>query len=529
MKGSTKTRSAAACTVVLGFLIACGSSTKPPTSGDSLDGDGGALDGATGANDDAGGSSSSSGGVDASGGTSSGGIVGPDGGIVGPRPKTDAGNGDGGSFSCTKLSPTDACQGKCGDVSDGCNGSIPCGATCTTGQICNATTNACRIPRAGCEELGVGCGIVKDDCGNDVNCGNCPDTAGGVKRECDQSTFQCVACPANLTPASTDQCLLAGYQCGTLNRCGVSINCGSCPGTQVCDAVNKICITPFDAACNGRCGTVSNGKGGVLDCGGCPSGQACGVGGVQNVCAPSRPGECVALGIECGPLKSQCGGAAAPTLNCGSCTNGLVCRANGTCGPPCQPKKCDEVGAQCGFTSDGCGKQLNCGPCPNGGACNPNTNQCCQPLTCAAYPNQCGAFSNGCGGSITCNPCGGGQTCIPGGGCCTPKSCGDFPGQCGNIQNGCGGVISCGCGGGNSCVGGLCQACTPRTCQANYPGQCGTFSNGCGGSISCSCPGGQKCGGGGIAGQCGCLDTKSCPQGFVGPLETCYGVIFCGT
>jgi hypothetical protein len=78
------------------------------------------------------------------------------------------------------------------------------------------------------------------------------------------------------------------------------------------------------------------------------------------------------------------------------------------------------------------------------------------------------------------------------------------------------------------CVGGACQTCTPKTCAANYAGQCGTFSNGCGGSLTCTCAGNQKCGGGGVAGQCGCVNSTVCPPGYVGPYETCTGTLFCG-
>jgi hypothetical protein len=438
----------------------------------------------------------------------------------GPRPKTDAGGAvDAGP--CVPIPATVACTGKCGNVDNGCGQTYPCGNSCAPGQLCDQQSNLCISPRAICEDYGADCGLLSNDCGNQLNCGVCTDDIFGKPRECDQATRKCVACPANLGPSLCSQ---IGFQCGALERCGQTINCGTCPGGNKCDAVSHTCQPVTSPTCAGKCGPISDGNGGILNCPGCPVGQACGVGGVQSVCAPARPSECVALGVECGPLQSQCGG---PALQCGTCGNGQVCRANGTCGPPCDPLTCVAAGAQCGFTGDGCGKLLNCGGCPNGGACNPNNNQCCQPLTCAAYPGECGPRSNGCGGTINCNPCGGGQTCLGNGQCCTPKSCSAFPGQCGAISNGCGGAINCGCPGGNSCIGGLCQVCTPRTCAANYPGQCGTFTNGCGGSLTCSCTGNQKCGGGGTPGVCGCLNTTTCPPNFVGPLETCTGTLFC--
>jgi hypothetical protein len=441
-----------------------------------------------------------------------------------PRPIKDA-SADADAGPCVPMSPTEACQSKCGNVPDGCGGFLPCGATCGFGQLCDAQSNVCRTPRASCEDYGAECGLLANDCGGQTNCGTCPDDAFGNRRECDAKTLKCRACPSSL---SGSFCSTIGYQCGAVERCGMTVNCGTCPDSTVCDAVSHTCVTAFTASCAGKCGPISNGQGGIVQCGSCPPGQACGAGGVPSVCAPSKPRECAAVGVECGPLTSQCGAA---QLNCGDCPSGQVCRSNGTCGNPCTPITCEQAGAQCGFVSDGCGKLLNCGACSNGSTCNPNTNQCCQPLTCAAnYAGQCGLRGNGCGGTLKCNPCGGGQVCTSDTTCCTPKTCDAYPGQCGTFPDGCGGgVISCGCSGGKSCIAGTCQTCTPRTCAANYPGQCGTFSNGCGGSITCSCSGNQTCGGGGTQGVCGCLNAATCPAGFVGPLQTCTGTIYCGT
>jgi hypothetical protein len=32
--------------------------------------------------------------------------------------------------------------------------------------------------------------------------------------------------------------------------------------------------------------------------------------------------------------------------------------------PECTPATCESLGADCGFSSDGCGGVLDCGPCP---------------------------------------------------------------------------------------------------------------------------------------------------------------------
>jgi hypothetical protein len=50
--------------------------------------------------------------------------------------------------------------------------------------------------------------------------------------------------------------------------------------------------------------------------------------------------------------------------------------------PPCAPKTCTALGAQCGSVSDGCGGLLDCGVCKTGQVCGGT-----QPNHCSRKPN----------------------------------------------------------------------------------------------------------------------------------------------
>ncbi|MFH0951387.1 MAG: hypothetical protein V1765_02835 [bacterium] len=57
-------------------------------------------------------------------------------------------------------------------------------------------------------------------------------------------------------------------------------------------------------------------------------------------------------------------------------------------GTSCQPKTCSTNNYQCGYASDGCGKQINCGSCTNGTTC--ANNQCVknEPTIDIIYPTE---------------------------------------------------------------------------------------------------------------------------------------------
>lgn len=78
----------------------------------------------------------------------------------------------------------------------------------------------------------------------------------------------------------------------------------------------------------------------------------------------------------------------------------------------CAPLTCAATGASCGVQSDGCGATLQCGTCSSGLVCVENQCTSCVPSTCSGLGFTCGAASDGCGGSLDCGSCAGGSTCV---------------------------------------------------------------------------------------------------------------------
>ncbi len=69
-------------------------------------------------------------------------------------------------------------EGKnCGQISDGCGGTLPCG-DCKQGETCggSGTPNLCGVGTCtpkDCQTQGISCGQANDGCGNLLNCGPC--------------------------------------------------------------------------------------------------------------------------------------------------------------------------------------------------------------------------------------------------------------------------------------------------------------------------------------------------------------------
>lgn len=221
-----------------------------------------------------------------------------------------------------------------------------------------------------------------------------------------------------------------------------------------------------------RCGSVSDGCGGMLACGSCPAPTQC---GANHHCG-CVPKTCAELGATCGTnVPDGCGGvipSCGADPSCASAGPSWRCGTDFSC--TCTPKTCATLGATCGVNlPDGCGGSIpvcgagaSCGGGQN--SCDPTTHQCgCKPKTCADLGATCGVgLPDGCGGSLTCGDgllCGGGQHfcdaathhCA-----CRPMTCADLGATCGvNLPDGCGGVISS-CGSGASC--GDFATCTPQ-------------------------------------------------------------------
>jgi hypothetical protein len=353
---------------------------------------------------------------------------------------------------------------------------------------------------------------MSDGCGGIVDCGGCGPGeacgAGGVANTC--------------APWHDPWCVANGYSCGSWgNDCGQSVTCGTCDANARCE--NGHCVQCAQKTCaqlGATCGTSFDGCAGYVSCGTCGPGTLCDQSSGAGHCVACQQRTCGAQDFQCGSHSDACGG----WLDCGDCA------ANQRCSPgvdsmgretakcvACMPKTCAQLGAQCGVYSDGCGGTLNCGTCGTGSTCTHGydpmgfeswTCQTCTPKTCAQLGAQCGYISDGCGATLNCGTCGTGSQCTQGvdpngfesWSCqtCTPRTCAQLGQQCGAVSDGCGGVLSCGTCSSGQCMSGHC--CQPHACGFE---DCGTISDGCGGSITCTSCGGGGTGGGATGGTGG--------------------------
>ncbi len=111
----------------------------------------------------------------------------------------------------------DDCEGRCGDVSDGCGGTLFCGSC----DGCVRTT---------CELEGAECGPLFDGCDQTLDCGRCDAPEGCIENMC-----RCV-------PKTCDD---LGAMCGEPeDGCGGTLECGGCDAPETC--IGGQC------ACDGR-------------------------------------------------------------------------------------------------------------------------------------------------------------------------------------------------------------------------------------------------------------------------------------
>lgn len=241
---------------------------------------------------------------------------------------------------------------------------------------------------------------------------------------------------------------------------------------------------------------------GYVDSGARPqpdSGAADAMMSVQPEDAGARnPDACVAqgcdeLGYECGITTDNCG----DPLNCNLENNVSPCVGDDRCGgdPALGPFKCgcklranacEAVGAQCDFIEE-CGQQVNCGQCQDGVAC--IANRCtCTPSSDPCAGRTCGEVDDGCGKKVKCGPDNGACTtgsCSSAGMCmCRPRDEACLGRTGSYVENGC--TYSC---------GGLC---VPDNVKACAGAECGTAQNECGEIVQCgaaagACAAGNSC------------------------------------
>lgn len=199
-----------------------------------------------------------------------------------------------------------AANANCGLVGDGKGGIYDCG-TCAPPTTCGGggTQFQCGgdqgcVPldqAAACGALGANCGEVSDGCGGTVTCGTCAgtDTCGGGGM-----AFKCGSGGGG--PCTPLTCLSLGSNCGSSgDGCGGTLNCGTCAAGMACGAggVAGVCgsttCTPRTCAQAGaNCGFVGDGCGGIINynattgvgagCGTCTGGMVCGGAGMPNNC-----------------------------------------------------------------------------------------------------------------------------------------------------------------------------------------------------------------------------------------------------
>ena len=245
-----------------------------------------------------------------------------------------------GSDGCVPLSCTTASGYQyCGDIGDGCGSTMHCGSICAkSGWTCQG--GLCKAgPTAGCTSISCAtasgdqyCGDIGDGCGGSIDCGTICSKIGW--------TCQGGLCKAGPTAGCTSlSCATpSGDQyCGTIgDGCGGSIDCGTiCPKTGwTCQ--NSLCKGQLPActplACNPAsggqyCGVIGDGCGNALACGSmCPPGWVCGnnlcVGGTA--CVTTECNDPNGVQQYCGDIGDGCGG----TLSCPTtCSTGVPCGA----------------------------------------------------------------------------------------------------------------------------------------------------------------------------------------------------------
>ncbi len=344
------------------------------------------------------------------------------------------------AFQCGNASAGGACEAaiescegvgaECGQIGDGCGGMLDCDAEtggCPDGQFCGlGGPDKCGDP-ADCTPLTVAeacegkCGFVSNGCGAEVDgglieCPGCADGeacgAGGVVNVCGSAEDACVP--------TTEAAACGTRECGAVSDgCAGSHVCGACQAGEVCrnGACGPPCEpTPQTTACEGNeCGLVSDGCGGSYDCGACPDGETCGVLEAFQ-CDVQPPVECVPLtpdaacaDRECGIVFDGCGSEAANMIDCGAlngpCPDGEYCGVVQAfqCDPPpgapeCEATTCAALGFECGFALDECGNVYDCSA--EGLSCDGATETCVGGIDGPAV-----CLSGGTGPGASCEVC----------------------------------------------------------------------------------------------------------------------------
>lgn len=81
-------------------------------------------------------------------------------------------------------------EAECGELDDGCGGTVSCPGTCDAPDTCGGggIANRCGCTPLGCSEAEAECGLIDDGCGQELDCGGCSGVdwcgGGGVENRC---------------------------------------------------------------------------------------------------------------------------------------------------------------------------------------------------------------------------------------------------------------------------------------------------------------------------------------------------------
>jgi hypothetical protein len=239
---------------------------------------------------------------------------------VASSPSPEAGASTSSSSGGGPCEDATYCDDKCGaSLKDKCGVDRDCSTPCGDGRKCDGLRCVCASSPTWCNGR---CGDTTDNCGKSLPCGGCE--AG----PCDPVTHTCGGCVPEDKPVTC-----AGKACGfAKNNCGQDVDCGICTGNAACK--DNVCCEPASVTCNGKCGPQKNNCGQTVSCPACcPNGKA--LNHPSNCGACNRNCERVGGGLVCAGGTCACATHEnnSDPANCGPCTTPtgftLDCTARG--------------------------------------------------------------------------------------------------------------------------------------------------------------------------------------------------------
>jgi hypothetical protein len=201
----------------------------------------------------------------------------------------------------------------CGTIGNGCGGSLVCGADCAAGQVCDSATGLCKggascTPITACTNgtLFNYCGNIGNGCGGSINC----PTICGTGKVCDTATGLCKG-DASCVPLTCKTSTGGQYCGGTVgDGCGGSMTCtDTCPTGTTC--ANNVCVCSAGLVCQvAHCDTGSTTVSGKVY-------DPAGVNPLYNVIVyiPNKPLDPITHGPNCDKCATPSGEPIAAALS----------------------------------------------------------------------------------------------------------------------------------------------------------------------------------------------------------------------